>query len=133
MITDEDGTMGLDKDLELERPSDKDLELERPSRLKLKSRKLSSSKKGFLDWYNSEFLCSRDPLSPVICSENKAAIAKFRRIGEIANTLLNCPQRDIHELREEVALKYMVSMRISLDYINLAKLVLKQYNQYLNQ
>lgn len=81
----------------------------------------------FDDWYNSTFLFSRDPSSPIICSENKSAIARFRRNGEIAKMLLENP--DSQEVREEVILRFDLTSRVALDTINKVKLILREYNK----
>ena len=61
-------------------------------------------------WYNNDYLLSRSNYSPLVFSRNRTAEARFQRI-------------------KEIALKFMVSMRIALDYLNFANLIIKKYNE----
>jgi site-specific recombinase XerD len=91
--------------------------------------KKKSEVENFNEWYINKFLCTRDIYSPILHSENRSAKAKYMRIGETAKLLLENPTEDIQEIREKIALKYLISMRIALDYIGLAKLVVKEYKK----
>jgi hypothetical protein len=84
----------------------------------------------FEEWYNSAFLFSRDPTSQILNSENKTIKAKYARICEVCTRLLIFPNKPIQELRKEIAMDMMVSMRCSLDYINYAKLVIAEWSKH---
>lgn len=81
----------------------------------------------FDQWYNTTFLCSRDPYSPIICSENRSAMARFRRNGEIAKMLLENP--NVQEVREQVVVRFDLTTRVALDTINKVKLIINEYNK----
>ncbi len=81
----------------------------------------------FEEWYHSTFLFSRDPYSQILSGENKALKAKYGRICEVCKRMLDYPNKPIQELRKEIAVDMVVSMRCALDYINYAKLVLKEW------
>jgi hypothetical protein len=81
----------------------------------------------FEQWYNSTFLFSRDPSSQILNGENKTLKAKYARICEVCKRILNNPKQPTKELRKEIAMDMMVSMRCSLDYINYAKLILEKW------
>jgi hypothetical protein len=63
-------------------------------------------------------------------SECKLLRERFDRIGEVCKMMIKNPKQDPEKLREEVALDFFVSLRIALDYLNYAKLVLKKWNEY---
>jgi hypothetical protein len=81
----------------------------------------------FEEWFKSSFLFSRGAASPLLVSENKTMKAKFLRICEVCKLLIENPEKDTQEIREQIAMKYFISMRCSLDYINYAKVVLRQW------
>ena len=81
----------------------------------------------FEEWYNSTFLFSRDPYSQILSGENKSLKAKYGRICEVCKRILDYPKKPTQELRKEIAMDMMVSMRCALDYINYAKLVLDEW------
>jgi len=81
----------------------------------------------FDKWFNSTFLFSRDPACIILNSDSRTMTAKNARICEVCKRLLRKPNQPTQELREEVAMDFLVSMRCALDYINYAKLVLKKW------
>lgn len=81
----------------------------------------------FENWFNTTFLFSRQAASPLLVSESKTMKARFIRIREVAVMLIKNPTKDIQETRIEIAMKYFVSMRCSLDYINYAKMIVVQF------
>lgn len=83
----------------------------------------------FERWFKSSFLFSRESSSPLLVSENKAMREKFERICLVCKRILDNPKTDIEILRKEVAMKFFVNMRTSLDYINYAKIVLDEYKR----
>ncbi len=84
----------------------------------------------FEEWYNSTFLFSRDPYSQILSGENKALKAKYARICAVCKRLLDFPDKPNEELRKEIAMEMMVSMRCALDYINYANLVLNEWEKH---
>lgn len=83
----------------------------------------------FENWFNTTFLFSRQAASPLLVSESKTMKARFIRIREVAVMLIKNPTKDIQETRIEIAMKYFVSMRCSLDYLSYAKIVLKEWEK----
>jgi len=81
----------------------------------------------FERWFKSSFLLSREMTSPLISSENKAAKERFERIGYVAKLILDNPKIPQDRLRKKIALNLFISMRIALDYINYAKIVLEEF------
>lgn len=89
---------------------------------------MNKESKEFGRWFNSTFLFSRDPTSMILNSDSKAVMERYSRICEICKRMLNKPNRPIEELRKEIAVDMFVTMRISLDYINYAKLILEEWH-----
>lgn len=89
---------------------------------------MNKEAKEFEHWFNSTFLFSRDPTSMILNSENKAIIERYSRICEICKRRLSKPNQPVGELRKEIAMDMFVTMRIALDYINYANLVLEQWH-----
>jgi hypothetical protein len=81
----------------------------------------------FEKWYDTTFLFSRKAASPLLVSESKTMKARFIRIKEVAMMLFENPEKDTQLIRAEIAMKYFVSMRCALDYINYAKIVVEQF------
>ena len=88
--------------------------------------KLNESER-FEQWFNTIFLFSRQATSPLLISESKTMKGRFLRICEVGKILIENPNKDIQEIRAEIAMNYFVSMRCSLDYINYAKIVVAQF------
>jgi len=82
----------------------------------------------FEEWYKSLFICSLSPASPLILSDNKAVEGKSLRILEVCKMILDNPNQEDKTTREEIALRFFISMRIALDYLNYAKMVIQKYN-----
>ena len=55
---------------------------------------------------------------------------KFIRIELVCKMILENPKKDVPELRRMVAMRFFVSMRCALDYINYAKIVLGEWNAF---
>jgi hypothetical protein len=89
---------------------------------------MTTESKRFEEWFNTTFLFSRQAASPLLVSESKTMKARFIRIREIAIILIETKEKDIQIIREEIAMKYFVSMRCSLDYIHYAQFVLTQFH-----
>ena len=83
----------------------------------------------FEQWYKGIFLCTRSPASPLLISDNKSSEAKSLRILEVCKMILDNPKSDDETLRREIAMRFLISMRIALDYLNYAKLIIDKYNQ----
>lgn len=83
----------------------------------------------FEQWFKGAFLGSREPSSLLLLSDNKTMEGKFVRILEVCKMILDNPKVDIENLRKEVAIKFFLSMRCSLDYLNYAKLVIVKWEQ----
>ena len=83
-------------------------------------------KEAFKEWFNNTFLFNRSPASLLI-QNNSASNLRFARIQEVAEMIIDNPNNP--KLRQEVALKFFVSMRIALDYINYAKIVLEKWGK----
>ena len=81
----------------------------------------------FIDWFNNTFLFNRDSSSPTLLYNNSAINARFVRIREVAVMMLEKPTSP--KLREEVALKFFITMRCALDYINYAKMILEEWKK----
>lgn len=83
----------------------------------------------FEKWYKSNFICTLSPCSPLIISDNKTMEGKMLRILEVCKMLLDNPKKNPEELRKEIAMKFFLTMRCSLDYLNYAKLVIVKWNR----
>lgn len=81
----------------------------------------------FSEWFDGEFLCSRDMASPLLVYENPEVKARFSRIRKVCEIILENPEADIDWLRKEIALQLFVSWRCALDYLNYAKLVIDKW------
>lgn len=90
---------------------------------------MTTKSEQFENWFNTTFLFSRQAASPLLVSESKTMKARFIRIREIAIMLIENPKKDTQLIRTQIAMKYFVSMRCSLDYINYAKVVLNEWKQ----
>lgn len=88
---------------------------------------MTSKSEQFEKWFNTTFLFSRQAASPLLISESKTMKARFIRICEVAIMLIENPKRDIQEIRMEIAMKYFITMRCALDYVNYAKIVVMQF------
>jgi hypothetical protein len=84
----------------------------------------------FSEWFNGTFLCSRQASSPLLVSDNKMMKGKFIRIEFVCQMLLENPKKNVPELRKMVAMRFFISMRCALDYINYAKIVLEEWNAF---
>jgi hypothetical protein len=83
----------------------------------------------FSEWFDGQFLCSRDSASPLLLSENKTMKGKYLRIKRVCLFLLMNPKMSDEDVRKEIAMNFFVSMRCALDYLNYAKLVLDKYKR----
>jgi hypothetical protein len=81
----------------------------------------------FSEWFDNAFLCSRDPSSPLLVSENPEVKARFLRIKKSCLLILENPKADDDWLRKEIAITIFVSLRCALDYLNYAKLVIQKW------
>jgi len=82
----------------------------------------------FEEWFKGSFICSLSPTSPLIISNNKTIEARSLRILEVCKLILDNPKKDIETLRKEIAMKFFLTLRGSLDYLNYAKLILIKWN-----
>lgn len=82
----------------------------------------------FEQWFDGQFLCSLDPSSPLLVSENPEVKARFVRIKKTCSIVLENPNKDTEWVRKKIALTLFVSMRCALDYLNYAKLVIDKWN-----
>lgn len=87
----------------------------------------------FEQWYKSQFICSLSPASPLLLSDNKAVEGKSLRILEVCKRIINEPKKSTEELREEVAMDFLISMRVSLDYLHYSQLIIKKWNEFKKQ
>ena len=85
--------------------------------------------KKFEEWFDGQFLCSRDEASQLIMSENKTVKGKYLRIKKVCLYILSNPTMKDEDIRKEIAMMFFVSMRCALDYLNYAKIVLDKYNR----
>ena len=83
----------------------------------------------FEEWYKSLFICSLSPASSLLISDNKSVEGKSLRMLEICKMILDNPKKDDEIIRKEIALRFFITMRVALDYLNYAKLVIDKYNQ----
>jgi hypothetical protein len=83
----------------------------------------------FEEWYKGSFLCTLSPASPLLISDNKALEGKSLRILEVCKIILENPKKEDELIRREIALRFLISMRVALDYLNYAKLIIDKYNQ----
>jgi len=93
--------------------------------------KVSEGEK-FTNWFNNEYLFSRDIDAPIIQSGNNISMCRFRRIGKVARMLIDNPNRELQSIREEISATFFIGRRTSLDYINEAKSIIKLYMKGLN-
>lgn len=78
-------------------------------------------------WFNGFFMCSREPSSPLLVSDNKTFEARSTRILEVCKMILDNPKMDDETLRKEIAMRFFITMRGALDYLNYSKLVIEKY------
>lgn len=83
----------------------------------------------FEEWFKGFFMCSREPSSPLLVSDNKAFEARSTRIMEVCKMILDNPKMDDDTLRKEIALRFFITMRGALDYLNYSKMVIQKYYQ----
>jgi hypothetical protein len=81
----------------------------------------------FEEWYKGFFICSLSPASSLLLSENKTIEGKSLRILEICKMILDNPKQDDETVRKEIALRFFITMRVALDYLNYAKLVIVKW------
>jgi hypothetical protein len=84
----------------------------------------------FEQWYKGFFICSLSPSSPLLISDNKTIEGKSLRILEVCKMILDNPKQNDETLRKEIAMRFFITMRGALDYLNYAKLVLQKYKSY---
>lgn len=83
----------------------------------------------FEEWYKGHFICSLSPSSPLLISGNKTIEGKSLRILEICKMIIDNPKKNDKIIREEIALHFFITMRVALDYLNYAKLVIDKWNR----
>jgi hypothetical protein len=83
----------------------------------------------FEEWYKSLFICSLSPASPLLISDNKAVEGKSLRMLEICKMILDNPNQEDETTREEIALRFFISMRVSLDYLHYARMILEKWDE----
>ena len=83
--------------------------------------------KDFSEWYDGQFLCSRDEASLILISENKTVKGKYLRIKKVCLFILSNSTMSDVEIRKEIAMMFFVSMRCALDYLNYAKIIINKY------
>jgi hypothetical protein len=83
----------------------------------------------FEEWYRSSFICTLSPCSQLMISDNKTIEGKSLRILEVCKMILDDPKKDTETIRKEVAMRFFITMRGALDYVNYAKLILVKWNQ----
>lgn len=83
----------------------------------------------FSEWFDGQFLCSRDMASPLLLSENKTMKGKYLRIKRVCLFVIQNPKMDEESIRKEIAMNFFVSMRCSLDYLNYSKIVLEKFKE----
>ncbi len=82
----------------------------------------------FSEWFDGQFLCSRDEASQLMMSENKTVKGKYLRIKKVCLFILSNPTIKDEDIRKEIAMMFFVSMRCALDYLNYSKIVIDKYN-----
>jgi hypothetical protein len=87
-----------------------------------------SMKKSFREWFTQDYLM-QSPLSSQLLNGNKSISDRQERICQIAELLMAREGDNIDILRQEIATKYFVTMRCSLDYINYATLFINIYKK----
>lgn len=75
---------------------------------------------------------SRSLASPIVSSENKTQSQKFARIEEVAIILLDNPKMSLEDIRKKIAMNFFISMRIALDYLHYAQLVIDEWKENRN-
>jgi hypothetical protein len=88
---------------------------------------LKSKSEQFAEWFDGEFLASRDIASPLLVGENPEVKARFARIKHICMYMIQNPNENEEKLRWNIALSFFVTWRCALDYLNYAKLVLDKW------
>lgn len=83
----------------------------------------------FDSWFDNKFQLNLDCSAPYMISENKTQLAKYARMKEISKMILENPDSDIQEMRRKIALRFFVTMRTALDYLNYAKLIVVEYKR----
>jgi hypothetical protein len=81
-------------------------------------------------WFDSRFLMNLNYAAPIIVSENRNQNAKFHRIKQVAQIILDNPDKPIDQLRREIATKFFVTMRTALDYINYSRLIIEEFRKF---
>lgn len=84
----------------------------------------------FEEWFNTTFLFSRDPACMVLNSDSRTMRAKNARICEVCKRMIRNPSQPTQELREEIAIDFLISMRCALDYLSYSKLILKKWEEF---
>ena len=83
----------------------------------------------FEEWFKGYFMCSRESSSPLIISDNKTFEGRADRILKVCKLILDNPNKDTETLRKEVAMRFFITMRGSLDYLNYAKLIIDKWKR----
>lgn len=87
----------------------------------------------FEEWYKGSFLCTLSPASPLLISDNKSVEGKSLRILEVCKIIIENPKQEDEVTREEIALRFFISMRVALDYLNYAKLIISKWQRPVEQ
>lgn len=94
-----------------------------------KKRKIEDKVREFQEWFYNTYTRNISYYSPAYTSEksNKAQDQKAQRIVEVTSNIIQNGDSTDAQLGRKVALRYFVTMRTALDYLNYAQLMLDEW------
>lgn len=85
-------------------------------------------RKSFKEWFMNDYLMQTNLSSPLLTG-NKAISERQHRICFVGEKILINPNIPMEQLREEISLELFITLRCSLDYINYAKMLIKEWKK----
>lgn len=83
-------------------------------------------KQTFREWFFKDYLMQTNISSPLLIG-NKAISDRQERICQVAEYIIKNKNKSIENIREEIAMKFFITMRCSLDYLNYAGLFIEKW------
>jgi hypothetical protein len=88
--------------------------------------------KTFREWFFNDYLM-QSPLSSQLLIGNKSVSERQERICQIAELIIENENKlvTVEHLREEIAMKYFVTMRCSGEYLFTANMYINKYKEFI--
>jgi hypothetical protein len=85
--------------------------------------------KTFREWFFQDYLM-QSSISSQLLIGNKSISERQERICQVAELILSKDTNTIDNIRKDIIIKFFISSRCALDYINYATLFINVYHNY---